>query len=201
MARKGGKRPLQPGEKALWHKVTETVAPLPDTPLPDLPLPEELSEALNAAPRPPTPTPARAPHTPRPKETEAARFEAGDPGLAKRVARGRLAIDATLDLHGYSQREAQTRLAHFMDFAALRGDRVVLIITGKGAVDSEDHRPFEEAPRGILRLRFLDWIETAPLRERISSVRQAHQKHGGRGAFYVFLKPKPKKSRAVSFIG
>lgn len=108
--------------------------------------------------------------------------------MARRVARGRMAIDATLDLHGYTQDNAKARLVHFVDFAVLRGNRVLLVITGKGRPEDEEYIPFGEAPRGILRQRFLEWVEQPPLRDRLSSVRQSHQRHGGRGAFYLFLK-------------
>lgn len=107
--------------------------------------------------------------------------------MPRKVGRGRVQIDATLDLHGMTQTEAHTRLNRFVEFAQMRGHRVLLVITGKGPPDTKPD-PFEEAPRGILRRRFLEWVETPPLSPRLTSVAQAHQRHGGRGAFYLFLK-------------
>ena len=196
MPRKGGQRPLDPGEKSLWHSVTETVEPLPGAPLPPAPVPAKTSsspssgtrrKALKASATAPTP------------QHPAPRIDGGDPKMAKRVARGRLDIDATLDLHGYSQASAETRLQRFIEFAVLRGDRVLLVITGKGTPGHVEHRPFGDAPRGILRKRFLEWVEMPPLRGRIASVRQSHQRHGGRGAFYIFLKsPSRRTTNKVS---
>lgn len=200
MSRKGGQRPLRPGEKALWDKVTATIhhRTAEDPPLPEVT--EDLETLLKTGPHPKGEPPLSRRFKPQlpsslipkslntgPKSPSGQRLNAGDPGLGKRVAKGRTPIDATLDLHGYSQEEARMRLGHFVEFAALRQNRVLLIITGKGPPGGEDHRPFGDAPRGILRQRFLEWIEQPPLRDRISSVRQSHQRHGGRGAFYVFL--------------
>lgn len=198
MPRKGGKRPLAPGEKALWQKVTSSVTPLPEARLPDTPLTDHgLGEAADGTPPPekrerqksrPGLGPSLLAEAASTRDHPAPRYDGGDPRQARRVARGRLEIDATLDLHGLTQVQAETRLGHFIDFAAIRGDRVLLVITGKGTAEDADLPPFGEAPRGILRRRFLEWVEQAPLRRRIASVRQAHQRHGGRGAFYVFLK-------------
>ncbi|MBB4658237.1 DNA-nicking Smr family endonuclease [Parvularcula dongshanensis] len=141
----------------------------------------EKTERPAPRPKPPNPPPALAP-VPAP----AARLGAGDPKEARRVARGRREIDASLDLHGLTQDQAYVRLLRFVEVGAATGARTLLVVTGKGR--GEARVPFAEAPRGILRERFLDWVETEPLRSRIASVRGAHQRHGGRGAFYVFLK-------------
>lgn len=191
MPRKGGKRPLAPGEKSLWRKVAETVSPLSGVAMPELvaaPTEEPAKPAPIRPRRHAAAMPLSTAKKDAPRDPDTPRLDAGDPKMARRVARGRIEIDGTLDLHGYSQEEARTRLYHFIDFAALRGNRVILIITGKGSRGDEDHRPFGEAPRGILRQRFLEWVEEAPLRQRITSVRQSHQRHGGGGAFYVFLR-------------
>jgi DNA-nicking Smr family endonuclease len=107
--------------------------------------------------------------------------------MQRRVARGRIDIGGTLDLHGFTQNEARARLERFIGFAAARGEAVVLVVTGKGNLQP-DAFSFAASPRGILRQRFLEWIEAPPLRGMITSVRPAHQRHGGRGAFYVFLR-------------
>ncbi len=196
--RRKPQRPLTAGEEALWRQVTKKITPLPEhTAAVDLieraltkPHPEEAKPPAKTPPRPSLPKkkPTLAKKEERKKPAPRSPLETGDPNLAKRVGRGRISIGATLDLHGMTQTEARRRLMSFIDFAMLRGERVVLVITGKGARDADDAMPFAEAPRGILRRRFLEWIEEPGLRGRIAQVRQAHQRHGGRGAFYVFLK-------------
>ncbi len=111
---------------------------------------------------------------------------AGDPRQAKRVSRGRRNIDATLDLHGLTQEQAFQRLQLFLNQAKIHQNKCVLVITGKGPPEARN-LPLHEAPRGVLRRRFLDWVD-GPLSHHIASVSQAHQRHGGAGAFYVFLK-------------
>ena len=166
----------------MWRSVKATVTPLAETTPPEpLAAPEPPASRARRA-RSPVPPPAPPPQAPRPP----ARLHAGDPREARRVARGRREIDATLDLHGLTQAQAYARLCRFVEVAAATGARTLLVVTGKGR--GEARVPFAEAPRGILRERFLEWVEQDPLRGRIASVRPAHQKHGGRGAFYVLVK-------------
>ena len=198
MSRRNGDALSANGE-ARGGAVKATVPPWPPQPAAALPAsmglepapangpqkgPRKSKSALKAK-RPGT---AKGPSSPPAGRTTASPLYEGEPGVAKRVARGRLPISATLDLHGLTQIEAESRLKHFVEFASISGDRVLLIITGKGGAGSDTPAPFEAAPRGILRRRFLEWIETPPLRGKIASVKSAHQKHGGRGAFYVFLR-------------
>ena len=180
------RRGLTASEDALWRAVKATVTPL-EAPSPALAAPPPPSPRIGVAePRPATAVP---PDLRQPPPPGAARFGAGDPRQARRVARGQRGIDATLDLHGLTQAQAYARLCRFVEVGAATGARTLLVVTGKGR--GEARVPFAEAPRGILRERFLDWVEQDPLRAMIASVRPAHQKHGGRGAFYVLLK-RPK---------
>jgi DNA-nicking Smr family endonuclease len=55
-----------------------------------------------------------------------------------------------------------------------------LVITGKGDPASPGS--------GVLRVRFRDWLAEDALRVRIARASEAHRRHGGAGAFYVFLK-------------
>lgn len=200
MARK--KRQLTPEENHLWQRLTKTVRPIDprqsagaDGDL--VPGPAEQPEAKTTS----TKTTSARQHT-RPRKSMVQRSvvgstpspvprpqpvsEAGDPRQAKRVSRGRRQIDATLDLHGLTQEQAYVTLSRFLDQARMMGYATVLVITGKGAPEDMDQSSFSVS-RGILRRRFLDWTD-GPFRAHISSIRQSHQKHGGAGAFYVFLK-------------
>lgn len=88
-----------------------------------------------------------------------------------------------------TQVEAHRALLRFMASAANNGVRLVLVVTGKGRATALDARG------GVLRSRFLDWVEEPPLRGEIARVAPAKQKDGGAGAFYVFLK---RKSAGIS---
>ena len=105
---------------------------------------------------------------------------AGDPGFDKRVARRRLHIEDRIDLHGMTQAAAEVALRSFLLRSWDDGRRCVLVITGKGGF----------AKRGVLHSRFGDWVNGEELRRFIARVSPAHQKDGGGGAWYVFLKRK-----------
>ncbi|MEM6648799.1 MAG: Smr/MutS family protein [Pseudomonadota bacterium] len=191
-------RPLGPEEQKLWAHVTKTVTPLAGVELTPDPTPAKtplFPPQKGGKDQPPPPSlralkmSSAAPKHRSAREQTPLKFGSGDPRQAKRVSRGHMAIDATLDLHGLTQAQAKNRLFHFIEFAKMRKHRTLLIITGKGS--SEKAVPFAKAPRGILRVRFLEWIEGPPLSQMIASVQNAHQRHGGRGAFYVFLKKDP----------
>lgn len=96
----------------------------------------------------------------------------------RRVRRGQHEIDARLDLHGHTQDTAHRELVEFLLRQAGQGARCVLVITGKGRMGA-----------GILRARLFDWIADPELRPFIAGYAEAHPRHGGAGATYVFLRP------------
>jgi DNA-nicking Smr family endonuclease len=54
----------------------------------------------------------------------------------------------------------------------------VIVITGKDRGGEE----------GLLKRRLPHWLNAPDLRADIAGFAQAHRRHGGAGAFYVFLK-------------
>jgi len=107
-------------------------------------------------------------------------------GLNRRQAvalrRGRIAIDARLDLHGFTRREAAWKVAAFLSQSAHRGLRCVLVITGQGRSD-----PLAD-PRGVLRYGLESWLNEPATRPFVLACVPARPKHGGQGAFYVLLR-------------
>jgi len=96
---------------------------------------------------------------------------------------GKMAIEATLDLHGLNREEAYIALVKFIENLAKRGLRAALVITGKG-----------EKEGGTLRNLFPRWLNEPPLRERIIAYDKAAPRHGGSGAWYVRIR-KAKNDR------
>lgn len=189
------RRRLSPDERALWKRATRDVRRAADAPaLPEGGTPS--GEPAPLAPHPARPVAGRiaaAPPSPprRIKKTlQPSPFEAGDPALDRRVRRGRLRPERTLDLHGLTQAAARVRLESFLAAAFRDGLRCVLVITGKGAPGgaAERHPDTEQSPRGVLRRRFQEWLAEEPLRALVTRAAQASPADGGRGAFYVFLK-------------
>ena len=106
-----------------------------------------------------------------------------DRDVARALSRGKLAPEATLDLHGMTLVAAERAVGDFLERAGTRDFRVVLIVTGKGLR--------EEGGRlmgGRIRSEFVGWLNRADNRARVRSVRPAHPHHGGSGAFYVLLR-------------
>jgi DNA-nicking Smr family endonuclease len=129
--------------------------------------------------------------------TQAARPHASPPladfdrRKARHIASGKAEVDARIDLHGLDQREAYLRLRNFLANAHARGDRLVLVITGKGGGGETLDRLGELAGgrrRGVLRRNLPQWLEEPQLREMVSSFTQAGARHGGAGALYVQLR-------------
>lgn len=109
----------------------------------------------------------------------------GAPGLERRerqrLARGRLAIEGRLDLHGLYQAEAHAALVGFLMRSRAAGHARVLVVTGKGDEDAY-------AGRGVLRRSVPHWLRGADLRGLVLGFEEAARHHGGGGALYVRLR-------------
>ena len=109
----------------------------------------------------------------------------------RRLDRGQRHADASIDLHGLTQRVAHDRLLGFLRSARAQGHRVVLVVTGKGREPPVEHRDWWEAPAGILRRTVPHWLETPPFRELVSAYESPVHRKGGEGALYIQLR-RPK---------
>ena len=189
------RRGVTPEEKALWRKATRDVAPLRQAPMDpslggQLSGPKKPVKIARAAASGDTLSVSRA----LLGAPESDPFRAGDPRIDRHVRRGRLPIDAVLDLHGHTQLSARTTLLAFLTTTHAQGRRCVLVITGKGGPGAKEYGG-AGLGRGVLRARMSDWLKEAVFRALITRASPAHPKHGGTGAFYVFLKPprRPKQ--------
>jgi DNA-nicking Smr family endonuclease len=133
----------------------------------------------------------RAPSAPPPPSNDAAapalsRFEER---RRRKLARNAESIDARLDLHGMRQRQAHAALRGFLFASAARGDRNVLIITGKGTRgDLERGRDYTVEERGVLRRLVPQWLADEAFQAIVLSYTAASIRHGGDGALYVRLR-------------
>lgn len=103
-----------------------------------------------------------------------------------KLKRGKIKPEATIDLHGLTLGQAQPALVQFILAASASGKRLVLVITGKGK-SSEDYGPIPRQT-GVLRHHVPRWLSIKPLAPLVLQVTTAHVKHGGGGAYYVYLK-------------
>jgi DNA-nicking Smr family endonuclease len=117
----------------------------------------------------------------------------------QKLSRGKAAIDAKLDLHGYTIETARVELQRFLSRVRNDGLTMALVITGKGdspyarhTLHSKDvwHSPERS---GKLRRAVTSWFEEPEFRLHIAGYQPAHPRHGGGGAYYVRLRRKDQK--------
>lgn len=104
----------------------------------------------------------------------------------QRMSRGKLVPEARIDLHGMTLAQAHGALNGFILRAHAEGARLVLVITGKGK-RVEDDGPIPRRP-GALKQDVPRWLRMAPLAGLVLEIREAHARHGGSGAYYVYLR-------------
>jgi len=104
----------------------------------------------------------------------------------RQLRRGGIRIDLQLDLHGLTKDEAIESLDRFVKGAYNRGQKGVLVITGKGL-----NSPGEP----VLKLAVAGWLKDKG-KAMISEFVAAPRDMGGSGAFVVFLKEKKPQDQA-----
>jgi len=103
-----------------------------------------------------------------------------------RLKRGKLKPEGRIDLHGMTLEQAHGALLNFILTAHEADKRLVLVITGKGK-SRDDGGPIPTR-FGVLRHQVPQWLRLAPLARAVLQVSEAHLRHGGQGAYYVYLK-------------
>lgn len=111
-----------------------------------------------------------------------------DAAWDRKLAKGEVAPDRTVDLHEMTVAEAHRALDAALASAVAAGARLLVVVAGK----SRDGRPARLMPggRGIIAASVEDWLALSPFAGNIAAVRRAHIRHGGAGALYVVLRRK-----------
>lgn len=200
----GRRRGLTPEDRELWSRVARSTTPLHSAPR------ENTDDPLQAPRLTTKPSPAAMTHASlvpalpafrvgqktgsaatvqlRAALTPAERLAEAplrmDHKTHRRMAQGKLRPEARLDLHGMTLAIAHPALISFLLSAHASGQRLVLIITGKGR---GDHGPLPTRP-GALRHQVPHWLHSPPLSAIVQQVTAAHYRHGGEGAYYVYLR-------------
>lgn len=190
-------RKLSPEERELWSRVAASAAAMHDAK-------RRLADPSEADETRPAPKKARP---------EVKDFQIGQsapdyaflndlaPSIAEQIARqpvvmdrkahrnmtrGKLEPEARIDLHGMTLAQAHPELVRFVLGAQSRGCRLVLVITGKGRKGLDDG-PIPQR-QGVLRHQVPQWLRLPPLGAVVMQINPAHLKHGGSGAYYVYLR-------------
>ena len=196
-------RPLSADEHKLWRAVVKDARPLVRPRGKIIPDPEPVSapETPHKAKIAPVPKPVSSvPRTRSVSELMRSASAAPPPltGLdrrtSQRLARGQIETEARLDLHGFRQGEAQPALLSFLTRSRAQGLRCVLVITGKGESPFARHTlhstRYHEATEhsGVLRGALPQWLGDPQFRVLVAGFQPAHPRHGGGGAFYIWLR-------------
>lgn len=172
--------------KGLWRHVSSSVDPLADRELAysafleNLPDVEEIwskpvaTKSLKIKKSGSTAVKAPVPATTPSKYLAHGQSAGLDKRQSERLKKGRLTVEAKLDLHGLNQEEAHRALNAFIEGQWSVGRRCVLVVTGKG--------------KGVLQSAIPHWLNQPPIHQRILSFTYAQPKDGGTGALYILLK-------------
>ena len=199
-------RTLSEEERRLWRSVIRDAKPL--VPQPEfISEPEEMAQlGMDQAPETiPTSKQLSGAALPRseirspsvmkpPASREPPSLTGLDRRTSQRLARGQIETEARLDLHGRRQEDARMALRAFLTRARAEGLRCVLVITGKGESPFARHTlhggHYYQAPerQGVLRSALPVWLGEPEFRALVAGFQPAHPRHGGGGAFYVWLR-------------
>lgn len=186
-------RALFPEERVLWDRVMGTAHPIH----PEQRRKSETTDAPKPKKQPQPVTPFRVGDgAQRPlvrldlQSTLTDRIAAHpvrmDRSAHRQMKRGKIAPEARIDLHGMTLAEAHPELIRFVLNAHRNALRLVLVITGKGK-RGDDHGPIP-ARVGALRHQVPHWLTMPPMGAVVLQIATAHIKHGGEGAYYVYLR-------------
>jgi len=190
---------LSPADRKVWQAVTDTVTPLGERP--EAPEPQPVPRGIYIR-ETSLPDDWYAGSTPTPTEGV-------DRKTRRNIAKGRTEFDRTVDLHGMTQDKAFGTLKRVIEGCIRRGDKTVLVVTGKGgarfsqtaATTPVAYRTRDEFDNhsGVLKRMVPLWLAGSDLKPFVHSYAPAAQEHGGEGALYVILRrrmPGSAKSRS-----
>jgi len=100
--------------------------------------------------------------------------------IMRKLKRGKLPIQAHIDLHGLTKTDAEAVVRRFLINSHQRGLRCVLIVHGRG-LNSRDSIP-------VLKERLPVWLNRGPARKIVMAFSSAQPYDGGTGAIYVLLR-------------
>jgi DNA-nicking Smr family endonuclease len=176
-------RGLGPEEKALWGKVMATVKPL-----------HGVKAKVDALPEKKPVVPAKAATLVGLAQTSRGPRLRGideikpaptlDSHWDRRIKRGGLVPDISVDLHDANLSRAYARLDGALEQAIAQKFKVILLVTGKPRA----HDRASGEGRGAIAAVVRDWLAASRHARHISAVRNAHPRHGGAGALYIVLK-------------
>tara|TARA_R110002096_G_scaffold266914_4_gene460663 strand:+ start:646 stop:1242 length:597 start_codon:yes stop_codon:yes gene_type:complete len=187
---------LTSDDKTLWSEVIKTVKPLGERPegkpLPPRRMVRRLVEEQ------PIPSDWHMHTAPDPTPTI-------DRKTKRKLTKGIQDVDRSIDLHGLTQDRAYGLLKSAVEGAVRRGDKTLLVVTGKGGARFSQtgldiptaYRTRDEFDQhgGVLKRMVPIWLNEYELKPFIQSYGPAAKEHGGDGALYILLRKRMPGSR------
>jgi len=168
---------MSDNEESSWEEFSKKIKPLHDDHIKELPkTPKEI--IINNPPGSKQNLTSKEYNKLKPLEPND--FSALNAADARKLRTGKYIIDATMDLHGFTQDQAIFALEEFIERNFILGKRCLLVITGRGKPDHES----------VLKAMLPKWLNMPNLREKILTISYADRRHGSDGALYVLLRKK-----------
>ncbi len=102
----------------------------------------------------------------------------------RRIKSGKISIERKIDLHGLSLKESEMKLKLFVGDSFRLKKRFLLVITGKG----RNSKPNIYGEIKTINSEITRWLSDRFYHDKVQYISKALDKHGGTGAYYVFLK-------------
>ena len=108
-----------------------------------------------------------------------------DRNLLKNIKKGKMKVNAVLDLHGKKVKESKVSVYNFIKYNYEKSNRLLLIITGKGK-----RLGVEEGwkGKGVLKSMLPNWLNSIALSKYIVWFDNAPKDQGGDGALIIYIK-------------
>ncbi len=122
------------------------------------------------------------------KKTSYSNLKIEKSNINKKLKKGLININKTIDLHGLTLEEAKLKFFSTVEMCFFENKRCILFITGKGTGKNQ-HLPKENRLfYGKIRTEFIRWTLEAEVNQKILNIEQAGISHGGDGAFFIYLR-------------
>lgn len=109
-----------------------------------------------------------------------------DKKTLRKFKREEFAVEDVLDLHGKTEDMAFAAVDDFIPRCYAKGNRCVIIITGKGLRVHADEDVFDD--KGVLKKAVPQWLNAPRLRAMILNYKHPSERLGGAGAIYILLR-------------
>ena len=100
--------------------------------------------------------------------------------MTKRLQKGEIPPNKSIDLHGMTRQEAHQQVRRTLLAVRRDGHRCLKVVTGRGQNAPDGH--------GVLKEALPTWLTTAPLNAHVLAIVTAPGRLGGHGAYLILIR-------------